>query len=82
LYDLSIEESDLDEKNAGVNVYNDSDDRGEKHSENSASGGGVKVLGEKTGYVDNFQHNSLDSEMVPVSVDVLSEEFRDLLQTN
>jgi hypothetical protein len=38
----------------------------------------VKVLSEKTGYVDNFQHDSLNSEMVPVSIDGLSEEFRDL----
>ena len=58
LYDLGFEESDPDDKNAGVNVYNDSDDRAEEHSEISASGGGVKVLSEKTGYVDNFQHDS------------------------
>jgi hypothetical protein len=42
----------------------------------------VKVLSEKTGYGDNFQHDSLDLEMVPVSIDGLSEEFRDLLQMN
>jgi hypothetical protein len=79
---LGFEESDPDDKNACVKVYNDSNDRAEEHSEISASGGGVKVLSEKTGYVDNFQHDSLDSEMVPVSIDGLSEEFGGLLQMN
>jgi hypothetical protein len=82
LYDLCIEESESDVKNAGVNVYNSSGDRAEEHSEISASGGGVKVLSEKTGSVDNFRDDGLDTEMVPVSIDGLSEEFRDLLQMN
>jgi hypothetical protein len=82
LYDLCIEESESDVKDAGVNVYNDSGDRAEEHSEISASGGGVKVLSEKTGSVDNFRDDGLDTEMVPVSIDGLSEEFRDLLQMN
>jgi hypothetical protein len=42
----------------------------------------LKVLSEKTGYVDNFQHDSMDLEMFPVSIDGLSEEFSDLLQMN
>jgi hypothetical protein len=82
LYDLGFEESDQDDKNAGVYVQNDSAAHVEKLSETSASGGGVKVLSEKTGSVDNFRDDGLDSELIPVSIDGLSEEFGGLLQMN
>ena len=82
LYDLCIEESESDVKDAGVYVQNDSADHAEELSETSASGGGVKVLSEKTGSVDNFRDDGLDSELVPVSIDGLSEEFGELLQMN
>jgi hypothetical protein len=82
LYDLCIEESESDVKDAGVYVQNDSAAHVEKLSETSASGGGVKVLSEKTGSVDNFRDDGLDSELIPVSIDGLSEEFGGLLQMN
>jgi hypothetical protein len=82
LYDLCIEESESDVKDAGVYVQNDSAAHVEKLSETSASGGGVNVLSEKTGSVDNFRDDGLDSELIPVSIDGLSEEFGGLLQMN
>ena len=82
LYDLGFEEKDPDEKNPGVNVYNNSDDPAEEHSKNSASGQGVKVLSEKMGSLDNFQKDGVNFELVPVSIEGLSEEFRDMLQMN
>jgi hypothetical protein len=82
LYDLGIGESHQDEKDDGVYVNNDSDAHAEKLSETSTSGGGVKVLSEKTESVDNFRDDRLDSELIPVSIDGLSEEFGKLLQMN
>ena len=40
------------------------------------------MLSEKTGSVDNFRDDGLDSELIPVSIDGLSEEFGELLQMN
>jgi hypothetical protein len=82
LYDLGIEESDPDEEHAGDHVRKDYDARAKEHSETSGPDGGVKVLSEKTGPVDNFQKDRLDSELVPVSIDGLSEEFGELLRMN
>ena len=44
--------------------------------------GAVKVLSEKTGPDNNFQNDSLDSELVPAGIDNLADEFRGLLQMN
>jgi len=82
LYDLGIEESDPYEEHTGDHVHNDSDVRADEHPETSATGEGVKVLSEKTGSDDKFQNDRIDSELVPVSIDGLSEEFGDLLQMN
>ncbi|MGA9263481.1 MAG: hypothetical protein WBV95_16000, partial [Desulfobacterales bacterium] len=40
----------------------------------------VKVLSEKTGSVDNFQNDRLNSELAPADIDNLADEFRGLLQ--
>ena len=40
------------------------------------------MLSEKTGSVDNFRDDGLDSESIPVCIDGLSEEFGGLLQMN
>ena len=40
----------------------------------------VKVLSEKTGSVDNFQNDRLNSELAPADIDNLEDEFRGLLQ--
>ena len=82
LYDLDIEEGDTDEKGADDYVQNNSDARADEHPDTSVPDGGVKVLSEKTGSVDNFRDDGLDSELVPVSIDGLSDEFRDLLRMN
>jgi hypothetical protein len=82
LYDLGIEESDPYEEHTADHVHNDSDVRADEHPETSATGEGVKVLSEKTGSVDNFRDDGLDSELIPVSIDGLSEEFGGLLQMN
>ena len=82
MYDLGIDESDSDEGDAGNHVQKDSDARTEELPETSVPGGGVKVLSEKTGLDDNFQNDILDSELVPVKVGNLADEFRGLLQMN
>ena len=43
---------------------------------------GVKVLSEKTGSNENFQNDSLNSELVQVGIDNLTDEFRGMLQMN
>jgi hypothetical protein len=82
LYDLGIEESDPYEEHTADHVHNDSDVRADEHPETSATGEGVKVLSEKTGSDDKFQNDRIDSELVPVSIDGLSEEFGELLRMN
>jgi hypothetical protein len=61
LYDLCTEESDRDEKDAGANVQKDSDDRADEHPDALGEDGSVKVLSEKTGPVDNFREEGMDS---------------------
>ncbi len=82
LYDLCIEESDPYVKDVGAYIHSDSDTRAGHHSETSGPDGGVKVLSEKTGSVDNFQKNGVDLELVPLSIEGLSDEFRNMQQIN
>jgi hypothetical protein len=81
-YDWGFEESGTDENNAGDHFQIDSHTRSDGHFETWVPDGGVKVLSEKTGSVDNFRDDGLDSESIPVCIDGLSEEFGGLLQMN
>jgi hypothetical protein len=40
------------------------------------------VLSEKTGNDDNFLHDGLGPESIPVNIGILSDVFRDLPQMN
>ena len=82
LYDLGIEESDPDEVESTVLPDMETEDLIEENSVPSDADGAVKVLSEKTGPDNNFQNDSLDSELVPAGIDNLADEFRGLLQMN
>jgi hypothetical protein len=82
VHHLGIKESDPDGENAGDHVQIDSDARSDEHFETSVAGGGVKVLSEISGSFDNFQNDSLDAELVPLSIDGLSEELGEMMRMN
>jgi len=82
LYDLGIEESGRVEVGAEDCPENDAEENVEENIDASDVDGGVKVLSEKTGSDHNFKNDNLDPELVPVSIDGLSDEFRDLLRMN
>jgi hypothetical protein len=82
LYNLGFEKSNRHGDESTVLPEIETDDFiGEKSVPLDADGA-VKVLSEKTGPDNNFKNERLDSELVPVSIDGLSEELRDLLQMN
>jgi hypothetical protein len=82
LFDLCIEENESDVKDAGDHVHGDTGALADENFDTSFPDKGVKALSEKAGSADNFQKDGLDSEMVPVGIDALSEEFAELLQMN
>jgi hypothetical protein len=82
LYDLGIESSDPDEVESTVLPKMETENFNEEKSIPPDADGAVKVLSEKTGLDNNFQNDSLDSELVPAGIDNLADKFRDLLQMN
>jgi hypothetical protein len=82
LYDLGIESSDPDEVESTVLPEIETENFIDEKSVPLDADGAVKVLSEKTGPDNNFQNDSLDSGLVPETIDNLADEFSGLLQMN
>ena len=82
MYDLGIEASERDEDDSTVLPEMETEDFIGENSVPPDAEGAVKVLSEKTGSGDNFQKDSLPSELVPARIENLADEFRGLLQMN
>jgi hypothetical protein len=81
-YNLGLEESDLEEDAPTVLPDMVTENFNGEKSVLLDTDGAVKVLSEKTAPADNFRDDRLDSELILVSIDGLSEEFGKLLQMN
>ena len=82
MYDLGFEASDPDEDESMVLNDMATENFNTEKSVPPDADGAVKVLSEKTGSVDNFQKNGVDLELVPLSIEGLSDEFRNMQQIN